>query len=488
MMMMMMMMIPCIKTQRRRKILLFILTDFGVFFLLLLSFLSVVTIVTLPASITTRRRFSSSTGSTERHTTLQSCAVVVDEELSSSSLSSSVLPVDTDTIITTAIQNSTNTTSSSSSTNIQQHHHTTTGSRTPNNKKQWNWDPKDKHPCNIRRYTAEEWQQTRLVSIPPQQPKQQRYDRTKSEHTYFANVPLSLTGTTVMTKTNYGIVPSLYHEPIIIQQNHTINEVFRYKTQCHRILQQFPNHTTFRVTLSSSNALSEHRQSILFRDYLQRTTRCDDDDDDNKNNNNNNHIDSDDTMSETFPDQWSNESWYLFGETYTEDWYNAIVQYYTLPPCQTCDDHDQVALSFGIGHRGSGVQWHTHGPGFSEAVHGRKHWILHPPTRRPPPRTRSITTTKYPIHPYQHHNNNHTTTATATNVPIDQYHKDQSSRYWMEYVYPFLPKDIREQNYYECTLDPGDVIYFPNHWWHATINLDRYTAFISTFTNEHTTL
>ena len=80
------------------------------------------------------------------------------------------------------------------------------------------------------------------------------------------------------------------------------------------------------------------------------------------------------------------------------------------------------------------------------------------------------------------------TTATATNVPIDQYHKDQSSRYWMEYVYPFLPKDIREQNYYECTLDPGDVIYFPNHWWHATINLDRYTAFISTFTNEHTTL
>lgn len=71
---------------------------------------------------------------------------------------------------------------------------------------------------------------------------------------------------------------------------------------------------------------------------------------------------------------------------------------------------------------------------------------------------------------------------------------------------------------FECTLDPGDIIYFPNmvsqffvskprllflrdcltaslpllpmvflskQWWHATINLDDYTAFVSTFTQEH---
>ena len=60
--------------------------------------------------------------------------------------------------------------------------------------------------------------------------------------------------------------------------------------------------------------------------------------------------------------------------------------------------------------------------------------------------------------------------------------KDQSSRQWMEYVYPTVAvKPV------ECTLNPGDLIYFPNHWWHATINLDPYTAFISTFTTEHKT-
>jgi oxalate decarboxylase/phosphoglucose isomerase-like protein (cupin superfamily) len=35
------------------------------------------------------------------------------------------------------------------------------------------------------------------------------------------------------------------------------------------------------------------------------------------------------------------------------------------------------------------------------------------------------------------------------------------------------------------TVDPGDTIYFPDRWWHATINLDPYTAFVSTFTTEH---
>lgn len=50
----------------------------------------------------------------------------------------------------------------------------------------------------------------------------------------------------------------------------------------------------------------------------------------------------------------------------------------------------------------------------------------------------------------------------------------------MQQIYPTAtPKP------YECTLHPGDAIYFPNQWWHATINLDRYTAFISTFTTEH---
>ena len=66
----------------------------------------------------------------------------------------------------------------------------------------------------------------------------------------------------------------------------------------------------------------------------------------------------------------SNETWYLFGETYSPEW-KLFLQHYELPFCEACLP-DSVALSFGIGDCGSGVQWHVHGPGFSEAVIGKK--------------------------------------------------------------------------------------------------------------------
>lgn len=62
------------------------------------------------------------------------------------------------------------------------------------------------------------------------------------------------------------------------------------------------------------------------------------------------------------------------------------------------------------------------------------------------------------------------------------FHKDQTSLNWMEYTYSSMTKKNRPL---ECTLNPGDIIYFPNMWWHATINLDPYSAFVSTFTQEH---
>jgi hypothetical protein len=38
---------------------------------------------------------------------------------------------------------------------------------------------------------------------------------------------------------------------------------------------------------------------------------------------------------------------------------------------------------------------------------------------------------------------------------------------------------------FECTINSGEMIYFPDGWHHATINLDRYTVFVSSFTTEH---
>jgi hypothetical protein len=221
-------------------------------------------------------------------------------------------------------------------------------------------------------------------------------------------------------------LPPMYHEPLIIMRgannsSKKSDERFRALTSRDGILAALP--PDFNVTLSSSNSFSAHRRTIPLKQYLKDVMAM--------------------NGGETLPDQLSNETWYLFGETYSQEWKDSILQHYQLPPCQTCTD-DLVALSFGIGNRGSGVQWHVHGPGFAEALWGRKHWILYPRDEKP------------------------------------TFHPDQTSRNWMEYTYPEL-----ESLPYECTLVPGDIIYFPNMWWHATINLDPYTSFVSTFTTEH---
>lgn len=243
----------------------------------------------------------------------------------------------------------------------------------------WEWIPEDEHPCTITRLTAKDFLQ--------------KFGRRG--------------------------LPPLHAEPVVIVRNPKTNENFRSLTLRDNLLEFFE--PSFSVTLSSSNAFSEHRRTIPFQQYLNESW----------------------TAFETTPDQLSNETWYLFGETYTTEW-KKLLQHYELPPCHTCTA-DLVALSFGIGNRGSGVQWHVHGPGFSEALHGRKHWVLYPPS-----------------------------------VLIGHFHKDQSSRLWMEEAYPV----VREKPL-ECTLNPGDAVYFPDKWWHATINLDPYTAFVSTFTTEH---
>jgi len=227
-----------------------------------------------------------------------------------------------------------------------------------------------------------------------------------------------------------GGLPPLYHEPLLIYNKNAdysipspltgcIHDAFTNKSSQSSITKILPDE--FNVTLSSSNSFSAHRLTIPLTQYLDETI-----------------------STETFPHQLSNETWYLFGETYSEEW-KTFLHDFCLPPCQTCNQ-DLSALAFGIGGRGSGVQWHTHGPGFSQSIHGRKHWVLYPPKQKP------------------------------------VYDPDYTSRYWMEETYMKMEEKDRP---YECTLFPGEMIYFPDKWHHATINLDPYTAFVSTFTTEH---
>jgi hypothetical protein len=101
--------------------------------------------------------------------------------------------------------------------------------------------------------------------------------------------------------------------------------------------------------------------------------------------------------------------------------------------------------SFGVGGRLSGVPFHFHGGGFSEIMHGSKRWWLH--ETKPP------------------------------------FNSNQTQLQWLNNVYPSLPSTVSEQ-LYECTIFPGDLLYFPSHWYHATLNLNKFTAFVSTFTDK----
>jgi hypothetical protein len=213
----------------------------------------------------------------------------------------------------------------------------------------WSWNPEDEHQCTIPRIPLDLLQN----KFPPN-----------------------------------GLVPPLFPTPFILVAGNSSsqrNRELRKRTSVDHILDQFPDNSN--IALSSSNAKSEHRRETTLKQYLNETL----------------------SAGVTTPEHSSNENWYLFGHTYGPEW-QLLTRQYELPPCRTCRP-DLCALSFGIGNRGSGVQWHVHGPGFSEALHGRKHWILYPRLHKPA-----------------------------------KYHRDQSSRQWMEYVYPHSnPKP------HECT-------------------------------------
>lgn len=297
----------------------------------------------------------------------------------------------------------------------------------------WRWDPTStSHPCNIRRLS-----------------------RTELRRLYGA-----------------GGVPNLYPLPLVIypdvndKDENDKRRVFVNLTARDRLASNF--FPDFPVTLTGSDSLSSHRRTIPLTRHLREVWEA----------------------GETLPNQLGNETWYLFGETFSEEWSAFLRHYDPLPPCVSCTprhrEQNLIALSFGVGNTGSGVQWHLHGPGFSETVHGRKHWVLYPPGERP------------------------------------EYNLDYASRHWMEETYlnledwtdddmrverswheeylqrrdkrngpgrgakgsPLVERPSRRKPW-ECTIREGEMVYFPDQWHHATINLDRYTVFVSSFTTEH---
>ncbi|KAJ1352122.1 hypothetical protein KIN20_008316 [Parelaphostrongylus tenuis] len=133
-----------------------------------------------------------------------------------------------------------------------------------------------------------------------------------------------------------------------------------------------------------------------------------------------------------------NETMYLFGDIDQELW-APLLEAYKLPKW-SLPGHSP-ALSFGLAGAGTGVPFHFHGPGFAEVIHGSKRWFLYPYEQRP------------------------------------DFEPDDSTLEWYISKYSSLPRDKRP---FECLLRPGEVIFFPDKWWHATLNSET-SVFISTF-------
>ncbi|XP_006005586.1 jmjC domain-containing protein 8 isoform X1 [Latimeria chalumnae] len=129
---------------------------------------------------------------------------------------------------------------------------------------------------------------------------------------------------------------------------------------------------------------------------------------------------------------------YFFGDNNFTEW-GPLFQKYIAPPYGLPGTSE--AYSFGIAGAGTGVPFHWHGPGYSEVIYGRKRWFLYPPDKAP------------------------------------EFHPNKTTLSWALDTYPILSEEDKP---IECTIHPGEVLYFPDRWWHATLNLDT-SVFISTF-------
>ncbi|NXT49579.1 JMJD8 protein, partial [Pluvianellus socialis] len=49
------------------------------------------------------------------------------------------------------------------------------------------------------------------------------------------------------------------------------------------------------------------------------------------------------------------------------------------------------------------------------------------------------------------------------------FHPNETTLTWLHRTYPALTPAQRPL---ECTIRPGEVLYFPDRWWHAPLNLD----------------
>jgi hypothetical protein len=257
------------------------------------------------------------------------------------------------------------------------------------------------------------------------------------------------------------------NEPIIIEDGAWTNRLaVSLSLVDYEELKQ--SHGDSTVILSTSNAYSHGRVSKTLQFYLESLAFA-----------NSSHIIS----------AAADQSYYLFGENYDGIWHE-IASSYTLPACDPiCEE--VAAETVGIGGYHSGVAFHYHGPGFAEMLKGRKQWFFFPPDM---------------IQEIDRAFNKHNISTAIWAACVLPLLLSTSGSISSELLQPplgcsleqfnqLLPADSiinQEQNILKwanklqhCILDqPGQILMFPSEWMHATLNLDDYNVFVSSFIDD----
>ena len=207
------------------------------------------------------------------------------------------------------------------------------------------------------------------------------------------------------------------------------------------------------ITLASANTYSHDRRTVPFDSYLDDITSS--------------VVSLDDSPADT---------WYFFGDheeptsssstlaTLLGE-YAVPAAYYGLGGCEGSAysvleqpaSRYEMRLSFGIGGRYSGTPFHFHSSVFAHVLHGRKRWLLYPPTHKPPAAI---------VRPHM------------------------SAIQWMDDMWLGGGVDVEAEGgeggsvrdaVLGCVCNAGDVLYLPDGWLHMTLNLDEYNVFVSSF-------
>ena len=238
------------------------------------------------------------------------------------------------------------------------------------------------------------------------------------------------------------------------------------------------------VQLTSSNAHSHGKRIIPLSTYISTMNQSNDENDVCEEG-----IETPKPSTITTSNKAANETWYLFGNNEHISPFKEMSLLYEIPNCGHDCTRAQAAVVSGIGGVNSGVSFHFHGPGFSEVITGRKRWFLYAPEYEPdmPEGTGFLAMVNMTVSSWV----NSPQFATVkrrnqidldNNIPFRIPHKDENERLsmsneaTMDEDEPHGPRP-----FYDCTIEPGEVLYFPSQCMHATLNLDPYTYFVSVF-------